>query len=482
MAKIFPFKGTRYNPIQLEAAGYTLSDAVAPPYDVIDSNLQQALMKQCPANFVHVDLNPATPKDNTQNNPYTRADHIFQSWENTGMVQHEAAPAIYAYSQSWEDLDSETGNKKTVERKGAVALLALEPFETGTILPHEHTLKGPKLDRLNLMRSTETNLSQIFMLYSDPDQLLETLFYSSQTETGQSEQDAWQEVFDADNVCHRFKPVTDSKSIAALQAMLQEKSLLIADGHHRFETALAFQQEVREQIQEKTGKQPEPGSLLSDYCMVFLTNMDNPGLKVYPTHRVLYRWPEGFDEAQFEEKLAASFSAVGQFSPVKQNEQAGQPAIVFAYRSQSSKTQTAYTLKEGIKPDALPDLLNTFDAALLEELVFKGLFKKTGEVLKHEKFLGFYRDEQAIETLLENKEAVAVFYLAAPSIKLIAAICQNGHRMPQKSTYFYPKILSGLVTYLYRQFEAGDNTHALHSVVDSVCPVSLKSAESPALI
>jgi uncharacterized protein (DUF1015 family) len=442
MVQIFPFRGLRYNLEKLSAEGASLDSVVTPPYDVINDAQQEIFYAQHPANFVRVDLNQKTPEDNEQNNPYTRAAAFIQEWEAHQTLIPEAQPAIYAYSQIWKE------HKEKIERKGAIVLLKLETFESGQVLPHEHTLKGPKQDRIQVMRSTLCSLSQVFMIYSDPQRTLESLLYGNKAVT-----EDWAEATDADGVVHRFRPVTDAEIIAQLQVLFKDKALLIADGHHRYETALAYKQEVREQIKAQTGQEPPEGSLLSDYAMIFLTNMDDPGLKVYPTHRILYRWPEGWDQPRFEAELYK------RFEQVEANE-------TFSYRQAGSNKLIKLRIKPEAKPTHLPPLLDTFDAALLEETVFKGIFNTTGETLKHEHLLGFYRNDHEIETLWQGQEAVAGFYLAAPSVKLVHEICEGGNRMPQKSTYFYPKILSGLVLYPYRTF-LNSQEHALSGVVQA---------------
>jgi uncharacterized protein (DUF1015 family) len=430
MVDILPFRALRYNLDKLAAEGACLNAVVTPPYDVINDAQQEMFYTQHPANFVRVDLNQKTPQDNAQDNPYTRAADFIRQWETEDTLIPEAEPAMYAYSQSWQE------NGETVVRKGAIALLKLEEFETGKVLPHEHTLKGPKVDRIQLMRSTLCSLSQVFFIYSDPQRTLEKLLYNNAPAT------EWAEATDADGVIHRFRPVTDSAILKSLQDLFQQKTLLIADGHHRYETALSYKAEVREQIKAKTGQEPPEGSLLSDYAAVFVTNMDDPGLKVYPTHRILYHWPQGWDAERFEAELFKTFDVVsdGETFQYRKAGQVGSPEYI------------KLRLKPEAKPANLPKLLDTFDAALLEEVIFKGIFNTTGEALKHDHTVGFYRNDDEIETLWKEQVAVAGFYLAAPSVKLVHEICKGGNRMPQKSTYFYPKILSGLVLYPYRNF------------------------------
>lgn len=456
MVDILPFRGLRYNLDKLAAEGASLNDVATPPYDVINDAQQAAFYAKHPANFVRLDLNQKTPHDNAENNPYTRAAGFMAEWEQDSILIPEAQPALYAYSQSWDE------NGKRIVRKGMIGLLKLEEFapsadqegfsqKTGSILPHEHTLKGPKQDRIQLMRSTLCSLSQVFLIYSDPQRTLESLLYDQDTST------PWNEATDADGVVHAFRPVTDPAIIQQLQTLFREKALLIADGHHRYETALAYREEVREQFRKKNGHEAPDGSLLSDYSAVFLTNMDDPGLKVYPTHRILEQWPAGWDESRFEAELFKKYDIV------ESNE-------TFSYRTAKSNTLLKLRLKPEATPSQLPPLLDTFDAALLEETVFKGIFHSTGEALKQDHTLGFHRNDDEIEALWASGNAVAGFYLAAPSVKLVHQICESGHRMPQKSTYFYPKILSGLLIYPYRRFH-GSNQHALSGTKDDVQPV-----------
>ncbi len=441
MVDILPFRGLRYNLEKLAQEGASLDSVTTPPYDVINKAQQEVFYDKHPANFVRVDLNRKTAQDNEQDNPYTRAAQFVSQWEAEQTLIPEAQPAIYAYSQSWKE------GEETIERKGMIALLKLEEFETGKVLPHEHTLKGPKQDRIQLMRSTLCSLSQVFMIYSDPKRTLETLLY------GENNQSGWAQATDADSVIHQFKPMTDAAVIRQLQDLFKEKALLIADGHHRYETALSYKREVREQLKQQTGSEPAEGTLMSDYGMIFMTNMDDPGLKVYPTHRILYNWPQGWDQARFEVELLKKYDVVAS-------------GETFSYRKPGTNELIKLRLKAAAKPAHLPPLLDTFDAALLEETIFKGIFNTTGEALKHENLLGFYRNEDEIEALWKAGKTVGGFFLAAPSVKLVHEICEGGNRMPQKSTYFYPKIQSGLVIYPYRTFQDSPN-HALSNVVEA---------------
>ncbi|MBY0404497.1 MAG: DUF1015 domain-containing protein, partial [Cyanobacteria bacterium] len=269
MVQILPFRGLRYQLDQVES----LENVTAPPYDVISSQDQQKLYDKHPANVVRLILNQKSEQDSDTNNVYTRSKAFWEQWLQDGTLALENKPCVYAYSQEWQG----------IERKGMIGLLQLEPLNVGKVLPHEFTLGGPKKDRLELMKSTLANLSQIFMIYSDPERALETL-----TEPYFQNKSNLIEAIDKDKVKHRLIPIPDPAIHQQVQALFEDKSLLIADGHHRYETALILQQEIRHKCYKDKGiEEPPVGSLLCDYLMVFLTNMDDPGLKVYPTHRVL---------------------------------------------------------------------------------------------------------------------------------------------------------------------------------------------------
>ncbi|MGE0199815.1 MAG: DUF1015 domain-containing protein [Candidatus Melainabacteria bacterium] len=428
MVQLLPFRGLRYNPAKVSS----LQAVVAPPYDVINEAMQAQLYAADPANIVRLDLGKKTDDDSVHENVYTRAAQTLRSWQKDSVVLPEARPAVYAYSQQWRDDDGEH------DRKGMVALIKLEEFESGQVLPHEFTLKGPKLDRMNLSKATMANLSQIFMIYADPKRVMEGVLFPP----GTYEADEWQQVTAHDGVSHRFRPVTDEAAIAKLQDLMATQTLLIADGHHRYETALAFKQEVRDALRQKTGSVPPDGALLSDYLMVFMANLHDPGLQVFPTDRVIYDWPAGWTQERFESALFSTFQEVTEGED-------------FSYQT-PGKPPVKLKLTDAGKLNALPtEKLKQFDCAVLEEAVFKGIFALPGEALKADHKLGFYRDPAAVSAMLEKKDIQAVFWMDTPPLELIRDICLSGHRMPQKSTYFFPKILTGLVLYSYQSFPAG---------------------------
>lgn len=429
---IYPFRGLRY---QLDKVG-SLANVTAPPYDVISKDGQKALYDKHAANVIRLILGEKTSRDSEQDNPYVRASQFFSQWQTEGTLSGEDTPAVYAYNQSWDNAEGHN------ERKGWWVLLKLEDFTTGRVLPHEFTLKGPKIDRFNLMKATLANFSPIFMIYDDPKRQLEALPLGAN----------WQEAHDQDGTLHQIQAVTDPATIQKVQDVLADQKLLIADGHHRYETALAFKDEVRHRITQETGNIPPEGSLMSDYMMVFVTNLSDPGLKVYPTDRILYNWPEGWDADKFETALFSKFEKTNS-DPDFYYQRVGDESVGIKIKDRNAMAD-------------LPEGLRQLDTAILDEAIFKGIFGEPQEVLKNKHLVGFYRDPEAVKALIQKQEAVAVFYMNTPPMGLIKSLCEAGHRMPQKSTYFYPKLLSGLVFYSYQHLGTTDKT-ALTGVIDA---------------
>ena len=409
MVDVFPFQGLRY---QVPEA----SRVVAPPYDVISPSEQQALHARDPQNVVRLILGLKSPDDSETDNVYTRAHQQLEAWREAGILATDPAEAFYAYSQSWDG----------IERRGFIGRLLLAPYDSQQVLPHEYTLGGPKADRLALMKATGSVLSPIFCLYHDPEKQMEAaLFGPDATPVDPIE------VTDQDGVFHRFWPVSAPQTVKALKTLLADKKALIADGHHRYETAVTY----RDWRREQDGQEAAPlGSLPYDYTMSFFTNMADPGLKIYPTHRVLTHLPEGWT---FEKLLEAVNTY---FEPVSEDR-------ALFWIAQSGQPETAYALKPGQNLSHIPEPLRTLDVALLDQFIFQDSLKQSANDLKQQGYLQFVRDEDQVNTLLQS--GALVFRVHAPSVESVRQICESGFRMPQKSTYFYPKLLSGLVFYYY---------------------------------
>ena len=419
MVSIKPFKGLRYNPLQIN----DLSEVTAPPYDVISPEQQDQLYQKHPNNIVRLILGKKFEGDDEHYNVYARASATLKTWQDEGVMQPETEPVIYAYNQSWRDEKGEL-----CQRLGFIALLKLHPYSDNIVLPHEQTLSGPKVDRLNLTRATQTTLSPIFCLYNDPNMVVESSRF-------QEAADAAEPVSDADGVVHTFWPVTDKNLLSAVQEMLKNKPVVIADGHHRYETALGYQQEMR----EKLGDPTELGHQPYDYTLAFFCNTQSPGLKVYPTHRVFKQFPDAWKAESLIEAVSEHFDLI---------DDANCDNLKAAFWLKHNDSSKACILKNTDSIIKLPNELKDLDVAILDEVVIQQTMLNNANQLKQDGYLVFVRNDDEVKQLL--KDGALVFWMKTPDIHQMETICQAGLKMPQKSTYFYPKLLSGLVCFAHK--------------------------------
>ncbi len=440
MVKIAPFRALRYNDSK------DLSAVTAPPYDVIDETLQQSLYDQDPANCIRLILGKENTQDSDKDNVYTRAKGFLTDWQQDSLLQPDDKPCLYAYSQTFDG----------TERKGLIALVKIEEYETKQVLPHEKTIAKYIADRRDLTKTCMANLSPIFFLYSDPEKLVETSLF---TESGH-----WAKATDPDNTLHKIKTVSDESLIQPIQKMFSQKNALIADGHHRYQTALTIKREAREAYKAQHGSEPADGSLLTDYWMVFFSNMDDEGLVVYPTHRLLKSWPADWNQEKFIAALKSEFEVIAdkQFAIDEQTFQAKFPnGTVLTLKPKNSNPFVA---------DVHPELLK-LDVTHIDKIIVEGLFQNTAQNMKQDKSLFFDRDDANSNQLVSNGTMVCGLFTHAPSVHQVKAICEAGELMPQKSTYFYPKILTGLTFYSYIDF-INSNGHALTNAIEK--PVALE--------
>ncbi len=428
MPEIQAFRGIRYNLGQVGA----LSDVIAPPYDVIDERLQDELYKKHPCNVVRLILNRQEPADDEADNRYTRAKKFLDTWLKQGVLVPEADPAIYVYHQEFE-----VEGRRFV-RKGFMARSKLEPFGTGTVFPHEETLAGPKMDRLMLMTVCKANLSQIFGLYPDP-----------QTEV-QAELDAAVAdktplvAVDHLGVEHRLWPVTDVDVIAKVSAAMSGRPVFIADGHHRYETALEYMRHVA----EMGLLHPEHPAR---YVLMMCVAMEDPGLAVLPTHRLFTGVPE-LDAAELAAKLGDAFET----ESVAQGPQAAHQLWERIEREGNQGTLALYTRKDDtwtlarLNPTGQErmeqvatdhtEAWRSLGVAVLHRLVVETLLGVSD--LPKPNYVHLVRE--VVEGLETGDYPMAALVLPA-SVDDIRNVSLSGERMPAKSTYFYPKLASGLV-------------------------------------
>jgi uncharacterized protein (DUF1015 family) len=408
MAKIFPFRPYRY----ARTAG-PLDALVTQPYDKITPAMQARYLSLSPHNLVRIILGERFPTDNETDNVYTRAAHHFDNWTARGILEQDSEPGFFAYFQ--EFCVPETGER--LVRRGFIGLGAVEDYAAGTVHRHEQTLSGPKKDRLELLRHTHAHYGQLFMVYPDPageiDRILE--------EAAAGEPDA--SVTDEYQTVHRLWKIASPERIAAIRQLMADKKLLIADGHHRYETALAFRAE-NPQL-EDAGR-----------VMMTFVNMHSPGLKILATHR-LVGGIEGFDPRAFI--AAAGLRPIGDAATL-----AREWALA---HTETVRIGVALAGIEQLYVYETPRGAGALDVKVLHERLIGEALGINEEAVRDEKHTRYIRGVDAAIGEVRRGAAQVAFLLEPVSIGEVARIAFDGGVMPQKSTDFYPKLLSGLTIY-----------------------------------
>jgi uncharacterized protein (DUF1015 family) len=410
MAEIQPLYALRYD---LERTG-GLQPVVAPPYDVIDAEQRAELVARSPYNVVRVDL-PEGGEDR-----YERAAKELDAWREQGILIQDEQPSLWTLAQDYIGPD---GRART--RDGFFARVRVEEYGPGRIRPHERTHPGPKEDRLRLTRATQTNLSPIFALYSDP---------AGAAAAALKDAEAWAQTTDDDGTVNRLGRVTDPAAIEAATQALGGTELLIADGHHRYETARVYAEEVG-------GEGPHR------YVLMCLVALQDPGLTVFPTHRLV----RGLSFEQ-QEALAAALRRDFEIEPLHDRAElapATGDALRIGYIDSHFRRPSMLTLKSpAIADAALPGRAEPYrrlDTAVLEALILKGALGLTDEDIDELNGLGYARDfAQALE-LIDSAAYDAAFFMAPTPVERVHEVAAAGESMPPKSTYFVPKVGTGLV-------------------------------------
>ncbi len=430
MPDIQAFRGLRYD---LKHVG-SLSQVIAPPYDVIGPELQNQLYKAHPANVVRLILNREEPGDDAATNRYSRAARFLSNWRSEGVLAQEPQPAIYVYDQVF----NYAGREFT--RRGFMARCRLERFGEGRIYPHEETMSGPKQDRLLLTRACKANLSQVFGLYPDPANAADPLL--AKATSAQSPLEATDHL----GVVHHMWPIYDREIISQLEALLRTQPLFIADGHHRYETACNY----RDEIAAAAG-----GSLAADhpanFVLMMFIGMSDPGLIVMPTHR-LFRGLPAMNSSELAKKLGAHFSTrvAGEgadlASTIWDEIEAQRDQGTLGLFTQADERWTIARLTDAGR-SKIADVAREHSSDW-QGLGVAVLHRMLIETLLASKDLSKPRYVHLVEEVIEGLET-GEFPLAAlvmpATVDHIRTISQHSERMPAKSTYFYPKLLSGLV-------------------------------------
>jgi uncharacterized protein (DUF1015 family) len=407
MADLQPLRTLRYDP----AAVGSLADVIAPPYDVIDDGMRAELAARSPYNVVHVDLPPS----------YERAAATMRDWRDRGVLVREEEPAVWLLRQEYTAPD---GARRT--RTGFFARVRVDEYGPGRIRPHERTHPGPKEDRLKLTRATRTNLSPIFSLFPDPDRIAER----AGAEIARAEPFA---TVNGDTLWR----TANEDLIAELQMALADAELLIADGHHRYETARVYAEEVG-------------GEGGHRYVLMLLCALSDPGLLVFPTHRLLSGLKnDSAKQIAIRDVLRENFEIEELGSSSELEPPPGPGRIAFGYMDSFFKRPFRVTLKDQAIADralvGMPEPYRRLDTAVLEALVLRGALGMSDDDISHLRGLAYSKDLRDAIDAVEEGRSDAGFYLRATPIQQVRDVAKTGESMPPKSTYFYPKVPTGLV-------------------------------------
>jgi uncharacterized protein (DUF1015 family) len=412
VAEIEPLRALHYD---LDKTG-GLQQVLAPPYDVIDAERRAELEARSPYNVVRIDLPVG-------DDPYAEAARVLTEWREQGVVVQDEQPALWALEQDYTGPD---GQRRT--RRGFLARVRVDDYGAGRIRPHERTHPGPKEDRLRLTRATKANLSPIFSLFSDSEGAAWSALEAHRTP------DPWAEATDDDGTVNRIWRVEAPEAIDAVKRTLQSAELLIADGHHRYETARVYADEIG-------GEGPHR------FVVMCLVALEDPGLTVFPTHRLL----RGLRPDQHE-TLANALKRDFEIERLQSTEQlvpAYGDRVRFGYIDAHFRQPFMLTLKDpAIADQALPDHAEPYrrlDTAVLEALILKGALEMTDEDIDHLNGLGYARDFDDALHMVETGEYDAAFFMAPTPVKQVQAVAETGESMPPKSTYFFPKVPTGLL-------------------------------------
>lgn len=425
MAEAHPFRGLRYDPSR---AGLALT--LAPPYDVISPEQQRALYDRSPYNVVRIEYGEQQVTDTAADNRYTRAANDIASWTRDGVLVRERFPAMYAYRQEF------TWDGQTHVRQHIFAAVRLEPWDRGIIKPHEHTLSGPKADRLDLLRATGTQISPVYCLYRRKRGVLNMPPFG-----GRALYDV-----EADGQRHTLMAITDDDTAWAISAHLQACDVYIADGHHRYETALRYRDECRAAAATWSGDEP------ANFVLMALTDASDPGLLVLPTHRLVHR-----------QQADAFYAITGWFNAEDLGEIDIDAAATYASRLAAAAGSTAFiavglhpgrahllTLRdrrglEHVLPSGQPLAWKRLDVSVLQYGILQEVFGITDDALAAGDDVTYTQDARAAIAAVTSGSAACAFLLNATPVDQVLAVADAGGRMPQKSTYFYPKLPTGLV-------------------------------------
>ena len=434
MATILPFKGLRYNPEKIK----DISKVIPPPYDVISEKERADYYQLHPDNIIRLILSKDLPGDDQSNNKYTRSAESFYTWRKEEILKEEAEPAIYIYAQEF------TMSGKEYIRRGFISLVKLEDFQTGEIYPHEHTLAKPKEDRMNLMKACNANLSQVFTFFEDEDAKISSFLHKV------SEGDTDIDFTDIYGVKNSLWAIKDKAVIEELIVQMKDRALFIADGHHRYETALFYRDLVKGTEKEQDSNEDSP----ADYIMMMCVSMEDPGLQILPTHR-LARNIKNLDPEKVKSSLNEIFdiSDLGSDCDAETLEQKlredSHKHKIAMYIGESDKKFYILTLRDEklLDPILTGEYIEwkSIDTGILHGVIFdRALGIQAKNISKSENVKYNQGVEDSVAKVNAGEYQIA-FFLNPTKIGQIKDIATKRHKMPPKATYFYPKLMTGMV-------------------------------------
>jgi len=431
MADVHPLRGIRYS----SQAATNLAQLVTPPYDVISEAAQATYYARSPYNIIRLELGLDEPGDTILNNRYTRAASTFAEWREQSILQQDTTACYYLYQQIF------THHGQTYTRTSLLARVRLEPWSARVVLPHEHTMAKPKDDRLKLLRACATNLSPIMSLYDDPQGRIRRLLssYAAKPEV---------QITDEANEEHRLYPLTDKQQIALIQNFFAERQLYIADGHHRYETALNYREEVR--AMHRTLDIDDA----ANFVLMALIDVDDPGLVVLPTHRLLFGLSQDALSALTSQQLARYFT-IHEPATAEQSQEtlierlaqvgADRPSLIISTSGQTWLLSLNDAGRARMEGSSHSSAWNELDVAVAHTLVLETLLGLKAEDMTAGTHLRYTRDAQQALDSVKKGEVQAALLFNPTRVGQICDVAKADDRMPQKSTYFYPKLITGLV-------------------------------------
>jgi len=430
MAEVRPFKGMYYDPSRVD-----IQKVVTQPWDVITPEMQERYYTSDPHNIVRIVRGKEMPDDDARNNKFTRAGKHFRDWLSEGLFIRDNADSIYLYTQKFRLGDSE------LTRRGFVAAVKLEDYESRVILPHEHTFPKHNLDRLHLVREAKANFGQIFVLYPDPDMTMQPFL---------ARFDAKPHLLcvTAEGVTHIITRIADPKDISFVVEQMKEKQLFIADGHHRYQTALNYRDEMLPKL-------PKNARRDVSYRMMTLISMDDPSVTILPTHRVV-RGLLNFDPEKMMRQLKKFFSVrrvthtKSDLQPILQKLRSVWPATTAFVVCLPGNEFSLLTLKDRASaleamPQSLHETVRELDVTVLHLLALEKILSLTHELQESGEYIRYFRDPAEAVRLVKRGEGQVAFLLNPTRVQQVKDVALAAEVMPHKSTDFYPKLLTGLV-------------------------------------